>query len=335
MSIIQENVSLQHLNTFGIEATARYFAEVQTIETLQDLLSQHPNPFILGGGSNILFINDIERLVIHNQIKGIVKIEETSDHVLLKTGAGENWHQLVLHCLKNNYAGVENLSLIPGTVGAAPIQNIGAYGVELKDVFHSVDYIEFKNPKKIHTFSVEDCQFGYRDSVFKHALKNKVVITHVTLRLNKKPIYTIDYGALKDLLKDKVLSIKSISDAVITIRQSKLPDPKILGNAGSFFKNPVIAKEQFEKLHQQYPKMPYFPDENDHVKIPAAWLIEQCGFKGKRFGNIGIHAQQALVIVNYGHGLGKEIKKLSEEIQAVVKNRFKISLNTEVNICDG
>jgi UDP-N-acetylmuramate dehydrogenase len=328
--IVLENHSLKNFNTFGIDVTARYFAEVQTVDQLQTLLKHHASPLILGGGSNVLLTKNSDRLVIHNGIKGIDKLDENHDHVFLKIGAGENWHAFVLYCLEHDYAGVENLSLIPGTLGATPIQNIGAYGVEIKDVLVSVDAIDMQGNHL--TFSNEDCQFGYRDSIFKHTLKDKVVITHVTLKLNKNPVFHVDYGAIRDKLKDQPLSIQAISNAIIQIRQEKLPDPKHIGNAGSFFKNPVISAEKFSVLQQKHPKMPYFLERNGDVKIPAGWLIEQCGFKGKRIGNTGIHEHQALVLVNFGNATGAEIKALSENIQSTVQEAFDISLTTEVNI---
>lgn len=332
---IKENVLLGQYNTFNINATARYFAAIDSIATLQAILSDKKYKtmptLILGGGSNILFTRDVEGLVIHNQILGVEKIDENSDHVFLKIGAGENWHQLVLYCIKNNYAGVENLSLIPGTVGAAPIQNIGAYGVELKDVLFEVHTVDIqKNTPCV--FKNSECEFGYRDSIFKNALKNRHIITHVVLRLNKKPIFHIEYGAIKEKLKGKNISIKSISDAIIQIREEKLPDPKKNPNAGSFFKNPIVSEEIFLSLQKKYPDMPYFKEKNNDVKVPAAWLIEQCGFKGKRFGKVGVHEHQALVLVNYGGASGSEIKKLSETIQQAVQDKFKIHIAAEVNI---
>ena len=334
---IEENKSLKQLNTFGIDVNARYFATVRTVLELQSLLAEFESPLILGGGSNILFTKNVAGLVIHNCISGIEKIDENNDHVFLKIGAGENWHQLVLYCIENNYAGIENLSLIPGTVGAAPIQNIGAYGVELKDVLESVQVIstepkEARLPSTAKLWLNKDCHFSYRNSIFKHELKNKVVITYITLKLNKHPVFNINYGTLKEKLKNKPLSIKSISDAIISIRQEKLPDPNIIGNAGSFFKNPVVTRKRFLSLQQKHPKMPHFTEENAMIKIPAAWLIEQCGYKGKRFGDVGVHANQALVLVNYGHGTGREIKQLSEKIQEAVFDTFGIRLITEVNI---
>ena len=337
--IIEENKSLQALNTFGIDAKARYFAQARTVAELQTLLHEYASipKFILGGGSNILFTKDVDGLVIHNCLSGIEKINEDNDYVFLKIAAGENWHQLVLYCIEHNYAGIENLSLIPGTVGAAPIQNIGAYGVEIKDVLESVAYLEIPTLRlppelPLITMHNKDCRFGYRDSIFKHELKNKIIITHVTLKLNKKPVFHTEYGAIQEMIKGKPLSIKTISDAVIKIRQEKLPDPAVIGNAGSFFKNPIIDEVLFTSLQKKFPKIPHFPDKNHLVKIPAGWLIEQCGLKGKRQGNVGVHEHQALVIVNYGGGTGLEVKKLSEQIQAAVRDQFGVELMTEVNV---
>lgn len=330
---MKKNISLKPYNTFGISVCAAYFSDANSIIELKTLLSDyHSTPkLILGGGSNILFTHDVAGLVIHNQIMGIEKVDENHDHVFLKIGAGENWHQLVLYCIENNYAGIENLSLIPGTVGAAPIQNIGAYGVELKDVLCEVHAIEIENSAP-HIFNNRDCQFGYRDSIFKNTLKNKYIITHVILQLNKKPVFHVKYGAIAEKLTGRDISIKAISDVVIQIRQEKLPDPKVIPNAGSFFKNPIVSHATFLSLQKKYPTIPHFPEPNDCVKIPAGWLIEQCGLKGKRFGNTGVHAQQALVLVNYENAVGTEIKALAEHIQMTVREQFDIALITEVNI---
>lgn len=332
---MKEYISLKPYNTFGIDVTARYFTPIDSVSALQDILSDErwkTIPYvILGGGSNILFTHDVDGLVMHNQIMGIEKIDENNDNVWLKVGAGENWHHLVLYCIENNYAGIENLSLIPGTVGAAPIQNIGAYGVEIKDTLFEVHAIYIEN-NELHIFNNEACEFGYRNSIFKNELKNKYIITHVILRLNKKPVFHVEYGAIRDKLNGRELSIKAISDAIIQIRQEKLPNPKVIPNAGSFFKNPIVSREQFLLLQEKYVTMPHFPETLDCVKIPAGWLIEQCGFKGKRFGNVGVHPQQALVLVNYGDTTGAEIKALAERVQATVREQFDIALTTEVNI---
>lgn len=333
---IAKNHSLQTHNTFGFEAKAQLFATVQSVAELKALLctAQTQTILPLGEGSNILFTKDFDGLVIHNQIKGIERTEENSDHVKLRIGAGENWHQLVIHCITQNFCGIENLSLIPGTVGAAPIQNIGAYGVEIKDHLHCVETIDVATQKK-HYFSHSDCEFHYRDSIFKNKLKNKHIVTHVTLKLRKKPEFHISYGGIKNTLATmnvKELSIKAISDAVIHLRNQKLPDPKKLGNAGSFFKNPIIDNHSFRILQKKYPNMPFYTLPNNHFKIPAAWLIEQCGFKGKRFHNIGVHKDQPLVLVNYKETQGSALLALSKDIQHATLDKFGIQLTPEVNI---
>lgn len=335
MSIIHENVSLKPYNTFGVDVTARFLATTDTISALTALLT-HPDyetlpKLILGGGSNILFTQDFLGLIIHNQIMGIELIDDDDNHVYVKVGAGENWHTFVLYCIDNHYAGVENLSFIPGTVGAAPIQNIGAYGVELKDSLHEVHTISI-NDQKNHVFKNKECEFGYRDSIFKKSLKNKHIITHVVLRLNKKPVFHVTYGAIRDKLAGKELSIKAISDVIIQIRREKLPDPTIIGNAGSFFKNAIVTPEKFLSLQQQSPKIPHFAEPNGDVKISSAFLIEACGFKGKQFGHVGVHSHQALVLVNDGHGTGADIKAISQQIQHDVMEKFGVMLTTEVNI---
>ena len=335
---IQENISLQPYNTFGIQASAKWFTTVTNQAQLQQLLSdQHYQTMpklILGGGSNVLFTQDYPGLVIKNNIPGINKLDEDNDYVWLKIGAGEDWHQLVMHCVDNNYGGIENLSLIPGTVGAAPMQNIGAYGVELKDVFHELTAINIDNGTA-RIFKNIDCQFAYRSSVFKTIYKNQFIITNITLRLQKQPTPNISYDALARMLSQMQVqqpTIKEVSDVVIQIRQSKLPDPKEIGNAGSFFKNPEITTAELDQLQTQFETVPFYSTNTDKVKIPAAWLIEKCGFKGKRFGNIGVHEKQALVIVNYGDGVGEDIKNLSETIQQAVQDKFNILLTPEVNI---
>lgn len=336
---IQENINLKHFNTFGIAAKSRYFATINNIEQFKLLLSQKNflmmQKLILGDGSNILFTKDYDGIIIKNNIKGIHHISEDAHHIIIKVGAGENWHDFVMYCVQHNYAGIENLSLIPGTVGAAPIQNIGAYGVELRDIFLELEALNL-NDGSIRTFNNDECQFGYRDSIFKNAYKNHYAILTVSLKLNKQPTFHIDYGNIQETLLSmqiKELSIKSISDAVIQIRQSKLPDPKQLGNAGSFFKNPLISEDHFLKLKKLFPHIPHFATEDAHsVKIPAGWLIEQCGWKGKRFGDIGIYEKQALILVNYGDGRGDAIHELAQKIQHSVKNEFGIELTTEVNL---
>lgn len=334
---IQQNVTLKHLNTFGVEAKANYFVAVLDTQQLIDLISfenfYHIPKFILGEGSNILFTKDYPGLVIKVGIKGIQKLYEDENHIFIEAYAGENWHDFVMFCIERGYAGVENLSLIPGTVGAAPIQNIGAYGVELSNVFYQLKALDIKDGT-IKIFSKEECQFSYRDSIFKHSHKDHYIILSVILRLDKIPKYHIDYGNLKQTLKEmqiKELNVKVISDAVIHIRKSKLPDPKKLGNAGSFFKNPIIPYETFLTLKKSFPNIPHFFVEKDNaVKISAAWLIEQCGWKGKRFGDIGVYDKQALILVNYHQGSAKEIQELAEKIQKSVHQQFGILLSPEV-----
>ncbi len=337
--MIQENISLKNLNTFGIDAKTHYFCEVNTLADIQTILcAQHWRDvpkLVLGEGSNILLTQDFPGLVMKMQIPGIQVIRENEDHVWINAGAGESWHNLVLFCLENQYAGVENLSLIPGTVGAAPMQNIGAYGVELTQVFDSLRAVRISDAV-IHEFKHADCHFGYRESVFKNQFKNQYIIADVTLRLNKKPVFHIEYGALKQVLAEKSIeteiNIRKISDAVIKIRREKLPDPKVIGNAGSFFKNPVVSNKQFHYLHSQYPELPHYLIDQDHYKIPAGWLIEQCHWRGRRFGNVGVHQHHALVLVNYGGGSGKEVHQLAQAIQDSVKGKFAIEIQPEVNI---
>lgn len=289
---------------------------------------------ILGGGSNILFTNDVDALVMKNEIEGIEQTGEDEKHVYIKAGAGVNWHRLVMYCVENKFAGMENLALIPGNVGASPMQNIGAYGVEIKDIFHQLEAFHLSdNCSKI--FGLDECEFGYRESVFKRQYKGQFVITSVTYKLNKVPRFNTSYGAIQQEL-DKMgiqeLSIEAVAQAVINIRRSKLPIPEEVGNAGSFFKNPLVDKMQFAQLQQQYPSLPFFPLDATHVKVPAGWLIEQCGWKGVRRGDAGCYPKQALVLVNYGQAKGKEIYALSEEILQSVKAKFGIVLEREVNV---
>jgi UDP-N-acetylmuramate dehydrogenase len=336
--IVFENHALLPYNTFGLEASARYFVEVTTVSQLQEVLHQkHLRALprlILGGGSNILLTQDFEGLVIKNSITGIEIINEDEAHVWLKVGSGEVWHDLVLYTIARNWGGIENLSLIPGQVGAAPMQNIGAYGVELEAVFHSLEAVDMETGE-VRVFGKEECHFGYRESVFKTTLKGKYCIVSVTMVLNKQPQFNISYGDIKRTLEEMQAwepTVKAVSDAVIKIRQTKLPDPKVLGNSGSFFKNPEIPKAQFDALQQYYPLIPNYPAPGGLVKVPAGWLIEQCGWKGKRVGNTGSHAQQALVLVNYGGATGSEIYQLALDIQASVKEKFGIDIVPEVNV---
>ena len=334
---ILENISLKPYNTFGIDAKARFFVDITGLVQLQKVLElkAYPKKFIISGGSNMLLTKDIDALVMRIKLEGISIVEETEDTVEIKAMAGENWHKLVLWCLDRGYGGIENLSLIPGNVGTAPIQNIGAYGVELKDVFVSCTAMEMATGELV-AFDKEECHFGYRESIFKNEAKGKYIITSVNLRLTKRDheLHT-GYGAIEGELKNMGIvypTIRDISDAVIAIRRSKLPDPKELGNSGSFFKNPVISKKAFDKFIKKNPEAPHYETDDDQFKIPAGWLIEQCGFKGKRFGDAGVHDKQALVLVNYGNATGQEILALSEQIQEEVHKRFRIKIQPEVNI---
>lgn len=335
---IVQNHSLKPYNTFGLEAIARYFVEVTTVAQLQEVLQQEELKglprFILGGGSNILLTKDFEGLVIKNSIKGIELLKEDEKHVWLKVGSGEVWHELVLHTINQGWGGMENLSLIPGQVGAAPMQNIGAYGVELEATFEQLEAVDMQTAT-VRTFTKEECHFGYRESVFKTTLKGQYCIVSVKFRLSRQPGLNISYGDIKRILDDMQIwepTVKDVSAAVIKIRQSKLPDPKVLGNSGSFFKNPEIPKEQFDALQQYFPLIPNYPAPNGLVKVPAGWLIEHAGWKGKRVGNTGSHAQQALVLVNYGGATGQEIYQLALDIQASVRDKFGITIVPEVNV---
>lgn len=349
MNKVQENISIKQYNTFAISTVAKYFAEFNTADELSKLLEfkqpqtpnlptgqagHKPQTLILGGGSNILFTKDYYGLVLKNEIKGIKEIKEDEHHVYVQVGAGENWHQFVLHCIKKGWAGVENLSLIPGNVGASPMQNIGAYGVEIKEVFYSLEAYHIKD-KRIINFSLNDCEFGYRESVFKRKYKDQFVITDVTYRLNKIPNYNISYGAIEQELEKmgvKDLSLQAVSHAVINIRSSKLPNPAEIGNAGSFFKNPEIGSHEFHELKRMFSGIVGYNLPNGNVKLAAGWLIEQAGWKGYRKGDAGCHEKQALVLVNYGNAKGSEILELSENILQSVQKKFGVSLEREVNI---
>jgi UDP-N-acetylmuramate dehydrogenase len=333
---LSQNISLRLFNSFGIEAKARLFASFSGIDELSELLapdSELPT-LILGGGSNILLTKDFDGLVLKNEIKGIYELHEDEEYVYVKSGAGENWHEFVQYCLEHNWAGVENLSLIPGNVGASPMQNIGAYGVELGDVFWNLEAFHLRE-KKVIVFTLNDCGFGYRESVFKNKYKGQFVILNVTFRLRKRPVYHTSYGAIEQELEKmnvKELSIRAISDAVIAIRSSKLPDPKEVGNAGSFFKNPSIEKEKYEKLKMEFPGIVGYTNPDDTIKLAAGWLIEQCGWKGFREGDAGVHPKQALVLVNYGNATGATIYDLSEKILQSINQKFDVLLEREVNI---
>ena len=333
---IDQNISLKQYNTFAIDAKAKLFSSFRNQDELGELLLVKPKRpvLILGGGSNVLFTHDVDSLVLKNEVKGIDLIKEDANHVYVRAGAGENWHRFVEYTLQRNWAGLENLSLIPGNVGASPMQNIGAYGVEIREVFEELEAFH-KKSRKIRIFSVNDCEFGYRDSVFKHKYKDEYVILNVTYRLNKKPHFNTSYGAIEQELQRmgvQKLSIQAISQAVINIRTSKLPDPSEIGNAGSFFKNPEIPGRQFKKLQSSFPGIVGYALPNGNTKVAGGWLIEQCGWKGVRRGDAGCHARQALVLVNYGNATGKEVFRLSEEILQSVKHTFGILLEREVNI---
>ena len=334
---IQHHFSLKNHNTFGIEAKAKQFIAVHSTEELKDILDQNKpqKKFILGGGSNMLLTKDIDALVIHIDLKGKKIIEEDDQFVWVESQAGENWHEFVLWTIEQNFGGLENMSLIPGNVGTTPVQNIGAYGTEIKETFVSCEAITIDN-QETKNFTKEECNFGYRESIFKNEAKDQYIITSVVFKLTKTnhKINTSYGDIMTELVKNNITepTLKDVSDAVITIRQSKLPDPKELGNSGSFFKNPILLKSDFEKIHQQFPEMKYYEISETEVKVPAGWLIEQAGFKGKRFGDAGIHKNQALVLVNYGNATGQEILNISKDIQETIFKKFGIHIEAEVNI---
>ena len=333
---IENNFSLKKYNSFGIDVLAAHFAAFDSSSELKELLDETSSrqKLILGGGSNLLFTKNYDGLVLKNEIEGIEKINEDAEHVYVKAGAGVGWQQFVLYCIKNNYAGAENLSLIPGNVGASPMQNIGAYGVEIKDIFYQLEALHLEDLETVH-FNLEDCHFGYRESVFKNIFKDQFAILNVTYRLNKIPVFNTSYGAIEEELAKmniKTLSIQAVSQAVINIRSSKLPNPAQIGNAGSFFKNPEVSNAVFINLKNDFPAIVGYALPNGNVKLAAGWLIEQCGWKGYRKGDAGCHARQALVLVNYGKAAGGEIYCLSEEIIQSVKTKFNVVLQREVNI---
>lgn len=332
---IEENISLKNYNTFGIEVTAKRFICIDSVYQLQELLKVEKDIFLISGGSNMLLTKDIEKLVVHIDIKGVSIDQENENEVFLTVNAGENWHEFVLWCVDNNYGGLENLSLIPGNVGTCPIQNIGAYGVEVKDTITKVEALHIETGKLVQ-FSNEECKFGYRNSIFKNEVKGKYIITSVSFKLTKQNHnFNTSYGAIETELTSKNIAkpnLKNISDAVIAIRKSKLPDPKEIGNSGSFFKNPVITKAHFLTLQKTYPEIPSYIVSENQVKVPAGWLIEKAGFKGKRFGDFGVHKKQALVLVNYNNATGKDIYNLAETIQKEIKSKFEIKLEIEVNV---
>lgn len=346
MTQIQQNIPLRQYNTLGIDAMARYFASFSSVDELGELIEKNPitgiPPLIIGGGSNMLFKNHVNGLVLKNEIPGVELVKEDAGHVYVRAGAGQNWHSFVQYCLQRNWAGAENLSLIPGCVGASPMQNIGAYGVEIKEIFHNLEAWHVQE-KKMHVFTAGDCEFGYRESVFKRKYRNQYVILNVTYRLNKVPTFNTSYGAIEQELERmgvQQLSIQAVSQAVINIRSSKLPDPAKIGNAGSFFKNPSVEKAVFDKLQQQHPGIVGYANADGTVKLAAGWLIEHSGppngealtWKGYRRGDAGVHQQQALVLVNYGHATGQQIFDLSEDVMKSVYTKFGVELEREVNV---
>ncbi len=341
---IQQNISLQPYNTLHVDVRAKYFSAFSSTDELEELLNlpamSSQRKMILGGGSNILFTGDFEGWVLKNEINGLEIVKEDTNHVYVKAGAGENWHAFTQYCIGRNWAGVENLSLIPGNIGAGPMQNIGAYGVEIKEVFDELEAFHIHD-KKLHRFSLNDCEFGYRESVFKGKYRTRFIILNVTFRLNKTPHFKISYGAIQQELERmnvQQLSIAAIARAVINIRQSKLPDPQKTGNAGSFFKNPSVPREKYETLKKEFPHIVGFDNPDGTVKLAAGWLIEHSGpsadisWKGYRKGDAGVHAHQALVLVNYGNATGKEMYDLSEAILQSVKIKYGVVLEREVNL---
>lgn len=334
--MISKQVSLKPFNTFGIEVFASEFGVFNSVDSLKTLLGERDKSLpllILGGGSNILFTKSVEATVLKNELLGMEVVKETESSVDVKAGAGVVWNDLVMFAVGKGWGGIENLSLIPGSVGASPMQNIGAYGVEIKDVFVSLEALHLET-SEIRVFDKESCKFGYRESVFKRELKDQYIILSVTYRLSKSPKLNTGYGAIQTELEAQNLvpSVQSISQAVVSIRTSKLPDPKKLGNAGSFFKNPVVSKEVFEAVKQRFPNAPNYPQENGEVKLAAGWLIEQAGWKGKKIGNCGVHEKQALVLVNHGGASGQEIYNLSTKIIESIEQAFNVTLEREVNI---
>lgn len=335
--MIEHNISLRPYNTFGIDVNAKSFGRFGSLDELKDLLRNRDKEtplFILGGGSNILLTKDLPFFVLKNEISGIEIINETETHVVVKVGSGVEWHAFVRYTVEKGWGGIENMSLIPGSVGASPMQNIGAYGAEIKDTFVSLEALHIDS-LEVHTFNREQCQFGYRESVFKRALKDQYVIISVSYKLSKKPVINTTYGAIQseiEVMGVSEITVDTVSQAVMNIRRSKLPDPKVLGNAGSFFKNPVVPREVLEQIAVNYPDVPHYPQENGEEKLAAGWLIEKAGWKGKRTGNCGVHEKQALVLVNYGGSTGREIFDLSTSIIEDIRAKFGVTLEREVNI---
>ena len=335
MAVLRKNFPLKNYNTFGIEANAKYFFEFNTPEEIHDFLSKNDviniQYLIMGGGSNLLFIEDFNGLIIHPKVQGIKIIEEDEDSVLVRVGANEDWDEFVAWSVENNLTGIENLSLIPGVVGSTPIQNIGAYGVEVREVIDSVETISIENNNKV-TFTNAHCEFSYRYSVFKNEYKNQFIITHVNFRFNKQAKFKVHYGSIqKELESYDEVNLKNIREVIIKIRESKLPDHKVLGNAGSFFKNPVVTKKTATALKAKYEDLPVYEVNEMQSKLAAGWMIEQCGWKGKQIGDAGVHKDQALVIVNLGHAKGHEILQLANDIRKSVLYKFGVQLEMEVN----
>lgn len=335
---LESHVSLRPFNTFGIDVSARLLARFRSVEELRALLAlpevQQAEKLVLGGGSNLLFTQDFDGVVLKNEIQGLDIISQDEETALVRAGAGESWHGLVQYTLEHELSGIENLSLIPGTVGAAPLQNIGAYGAELKDTFDHLEAVEITSGQ-LRTFSHAECGFGYRESVFKGPLKNRFIVTGVVLRLRRRHQANVSYGAIRTTLDDMGIgpepTPRQVSEAVVSIRRSKLPDPAQIGNAGSFFKNPELSQQKYDALKAQYADLPGYPVPGG-VKVPAAWLIEQCGWKGRRLGAHGVHDRQALVLVNHGGAQGQDIRNLAFEIIASVREKFGVELHPEVNI---
>ena len=332
---IYQHTSLLPYNTFGIDVTTDYFIEYESASDLQEVLRSETvkknKTLHIGGGSNLLFLNDYKGVILHSAIQSITKVGEDTESVILEVGSSVIWDDFVGYCVENNWGGVENLSLIPGETGASAVQNIGAYGVEVREVIVEIKAINVETTN-FKTFTREECRYGYRDSIFKNELKGKYIITSVVFKLEKKPVFRLNYQHLEDeVLKNGEIDLQNIRKTIIQIRERKLPDPKIMGNAGSFFMNPVISKQQFKSLQASYPLIPHYFDSETKEKIPAAWLIDQCGWKGKKIGNAGVHDKQALVLVNLGGATGAEIVFLAEQIQQSVMDKFGIELKTEVN----
>ena len=335
MNKISSNFSLKEYNTFNIDVKSDKFISINSEDQLIDFLSQNKgeeNIFVLGGGSNVLFSKDYKGTIVHISIKGKKIIEELDDSIIIEVSSGENWHEFVKWSIENNYGGIENLSLIPGNVGAAPIQNIGAYGVELKDVFDSCRVLLIDS-NEIKHYNKDECEFDYRSSVFKSKQQNKYVILSIRLKLTKEPhSYNLSYDSLKKRFNDKEINLSNISEEIIKIRESKLPDPNKIGNCGSFFKNPLIESTKLDKLLEKYPKLPHHKSQNGLYKVPAAWLIEKMGFKQKSLGDVGVYINQPLVVVNNGNANGSDILNFTNSIKKSVKEEFNIDLQEEVNI---